>query len=88
MTSTAVSDAAVRSARRRRLDLAHGLGLAAAPTFAIMALATVWTSRQPAAFCGTPMVASPIGGMATMYLLMSAFHLATWLRRAASPPTG
>ena len=68
---------------------ANGLHLAAAPTFAIMALLTaVLGGASP--MCG---VASPLSGMVPMYLLMSAFHLPPWLkliagrrgRRAAMP---
>lgn len=59
--------------------LADWLCLAAAPTFAIMALLT-------AAFGGESMMCMPVAGasvlsgMAPMYLLMAAFHLAPWLR--------
>ena len=57
------------------------LGFAAAPTFAIMALLTgVWDSGQMAMMCSTAPDASPLSGMAAMYLLMSAFHLAPWLK--------
>ena len=58
------------------------LYLAAAPTFAIMALLT-WT------LCGATDVlcsvsgASPLGGMVPMYLLMCAFHTAPWLKLMA-----
>ena len=56
--------------------LADGLCLAAAPTFAILALLTAAFSG-PDMMCG---MASPLGGMAMMYGLMSAFHAAPWLR--------
>ena len=53
------------------------LYLAAAPTFAIMALLmAVLGGGSPAALCG----ASPLSGIVPMYLLMSAFHLAPWLK--------
>jgi hypothetical protein len=56
---------------------ANFLTLAAAPTFAIMALLTaVLGGGSPEALCG----ASPLTGMVAMYLLMSAFHLAPWLK--------
>ncbi len=59
---------------------ANGLYLAAAPTFAIMALLTaVLGGASP--MCG---VASPLSGMVPMYLLMSAFHLPPWLKLIAS----
>ena len=58
---------------------ADWLALAAAPTFAIMALLTVVLGGGPA-----DMHASPLGGMVPMYLLMSAFHSAPWLKRISS----
>ncbi|WP_331371443.1 hypothetical protein [Sinorhizobium chiapasense] len=66
---------------------AHGaadwLCLAAAPTFAIMALLT--TSAGGAdMICSTTQDGSPLSGMALMYLLMSAFHTAPWLRLVTS----
>jgi hypothetical protein len=57
------------------------LGLAAAPTFAIMALLTEIHSRNmPDVLCSATQGASPFGGMVAMYLLMSAFHAAPWLK--------
>jgi hypothetical protein len=57
------------------------LGLAAAPTFAVMALLTgVQSSGQPDIFCSAMHDASPLGGMVPMYVLMAAFHLAPWLK--------
>jgi hypothetical protein len=58
------------------------LRLAAAPTFAVMAAVTaVLDAKTGVAMCGpTP---TPGSGMVVMYLLMSAFHLGPWLRRAA-----
>jgi hypothetical protein len=60
--------------------LADWLCLAAAPTFATMALLT-------AASGGHDMMcmsgASVLSGMVPMYLLMAAFHLAPWLRLVA-----
>lgn len=54
------------------------LALAAAPTFAVMALVT---SGPPDMLC-TP-VATAWSGMAAMYLLMSLFHAGPWLKRLA-----
>ena len=63
--------------------VAKGLHLAAAPTFAMMALLTgVLGGGQPDALCSIAS-ASPFGGMVPMYLLMSAFHSASWLKLIA-----
>jgi hypothetical protein len=59
---------------------AHWLSLAATPTFAVMALWTAAFSPASSAVCGSMQSASPLGGMAVMYVLMSAFHLNAWLR--------
>ncbi len=67
--------------RRTWLGAADWLVLAAAPTFAMMAALTTF-GAAPDMLCGT--AASPWGGMATMYLLMSAFHSAPWLRLISS----
>ncbi len=57
------------------------LALAAAPTFAAMALLTAANgSGMPDMLCLATHDASPLTGMVPMYLLMSAFHLAPWLR--------
>jgi hypothetical protein len=57
------------------------LGLAAAPTFAIMALLTGgFGDGRMAMMCSTAPDASPLNGMAAIYLLMSAFHLTPWLK--------
>ncbi|OAV52231.1 hypothetical protein A6U98_25800 [Rhizobium sp. WYCCWR10014] len=61
---------------------ADWLSLAAAPTFALMALLTATTGSADM-ICTTTPDAFPIGGMVPMYLLMSGFHLAPWLRLAA-----
>ncbi len=52
------------------------LSLAAAPTFASMALVTGVLGSTDM-LCSS---ASPLNGMVLMYLLMAAFHLAPWLR--------
>ena len=63
------------------LGAAGWLGLAAAPTFAVMALLTgVLGGGHMATMCSTAQDASALGGMAPMYLLMSAFHSAPWLK--------
>ena len=56
------------------------LSLAAAPTFAIMALLSAMGGGGALEdFCSSA-GASPLGGMIPMYLLMSAFHAAPWLK--------
>ncbi|MGO7212419.1 hypothetical protein GR247_28805 [Rhizobium leguminosarum] len=64
------------------LAAADWLSLAATPTFAIMALLTAATGSADM-ICMTTPDAFPIGGMVLMYLLMSGFHMAPWLRLAA-----
>ena len=56
------------------------LGLAAAPTFTLMALWTWLFSGQPDMLCMAMQGSSPMSGMTVMYLLMSAFHAAPWLK--------
>jgi hypothetical protein len=58
--------------------LAKWLGLAASPTFATMALLTSLGSGPMVLCSGT--VGFPLSGMVPMYLLMSVFHAAPWLR--------
>ena len=65
---------------------ADWLYLAAAPTFAIMALLTGILGGSADSLCSSG--ASPIVGMTSMYLLMSAFHLAPWLRLVANRRSG
>ena len=57
---------------------AEWLGLAAAPTFATMALMTACLGGGAEPLCSAH--GSLMGGMAPMYLLMSAFHAGPWLR--------
>lgn len=59
------------------------LSLAAAPTFAIMALLTAMPGSGAADVLCSAAGASPLGGMIPMYLLMSAFHSTPWLRLIA-----
>jgi len=65
------------------------LCLAAAPTFAIMALLTAVHGGGPHdLFCAAVQEASPLSGMVSMYLLMSAFHSAPWLKLISSWRSG
>jgi len=84
-SETLAADVASRAAQRLRL--------AAAPTFAIMALLTA-TFRGGAMdmLCSAGPL-SPLTGMVPMYLLMSAFHAGPWLElvfrgRRATPRLG
>ena len=57
------------------------LGLAATPTFALMALLTGVLGGGPMdMLCSVAPGASPLNGMALMYGLMSVFHVAPWLK--------
>jgi hypothetical protein len=62
-------------------NAAGWLGLAATPTFALMA----WISGTDvgAAMGSSAHGALPLGGMAWMYLLMSLFYLPPWLKLAS-----
>ena len=62
------------------LGAAGWLGLAAAPTFAVMALLSCVTGGDANMMCSAAHAVSPLSGMVPMYVLMSAFHLAPWLK--------
>ncbi|MEA2913873.1 MAG: hypothetical protein QOJ15_5954, partial [Bradyrhizobium sp.] len=66
------------------IGAADWLYLAAAPTFAVMALLTGVPGGAPDMLCSAAPGASPLSGMVAMYLLMSAFHLAPWLKLFSS----
>src|SRR5882672_9990901 len=80
--SQACSGGSDGSAIRRTavLRATDGLALAASPTFAIMALLTGVLGGGPAEMLCAAAHVSPLSGMVTMYLLMSAFHVAPWLK--------
>ena len=83
--------AAVRSdsGHAATLRAADWLYLAAAPTFAIMALLTgVLGGGQPDMLCAAADHPSPLSGMIPMYLLMSAFHSPPWLKLMCSRRNG
>jgi hypothetical protein len=67
----------------------ENLSLAAAPTFAMMALLTgIHGGGMPDMICSAAQDASPLTGMVPMYLLMSAFHLTPWLRLVSRRRSG
>lgn len=59
---------------------ADWLSLAAAPVFAIMALLTAARGGPADVLCSAAHDGLPLNGMTLMYVLMSAFHSAPWLR--------
>jgi hypothetical protein len=67
-----------------RLGIAKWLCLAATPTFAIMALMTGVLDGGPMDMLCSAGHGSPLSGMVPMYLLMSAFHSAPWLKPISS----
>ncbi|HEY0121176.1 MAG TPA: hypothetical protein VGC14_05340 [Rhizobium sp.] len=69
--------------RARAFKAVNWLALAASPTFAIMAL-LMGILGGPADICSTGQNASALSGMTFMYLLMSVFHVAPWLKLASS----
>lgn len=92
MTGTAMTDASMSPVVRRDVETCAGggrtapgaanwLALAAAPTFAVMALWTGLFGGHADLLCQSMSDASPLNGMALMYALMSVFHGAPWLRR-------
>ena len=60
--------------------LTNGLYLAATPTFAIMAVLTSVSGENADMMCSAAHGAWPLSGMVPMYVLMSTFHSAPWLR--------
>jgi len=85
-----MSEAFLRLPDRRTLGpaprrAARGLSLMAAPAFAAMALMTAAQGEGwPPALCSAAHGASPLGGMAAMYLIMTVFHLPPWLKPVGS----
>ena len=75
-----MSEARSAEPGRRSLRLADGLTLAASPTFAVMALLT-GVRGDPAEMLCAAAHPSPLNSMVAMYLLMSIFHAAPWVRR-------
>ena len=81
-----MSEAYTGGGNAAALGAADWLCLAAAPTFAIMALLTgVLGGGPPDMLCSAAQDASPLSGMLPMYVLMSAFHSAPWLKLISQP---
>jgi hypothetical protein len=59
------------------------LGVAAAPTFAVMTLLTCGPTGGADMMCSAAHGASPLSGMVPMYVLMSAFHATPRLKLIA-----
>ena len=78
-TAGASRDGVSRDGVLAARHLARWLALAATPTFAIMAVLTAVIGGPADMLCAAGH-GSVLGGMVPMYLLMSAFHLAAWLR--------
>lgn len=73
-----------RGGRETAPRLVGWLGLAAAPTFALMGLRTALFGAHPS-MLGTAMrSSSAMSGMTLMYLLMSVFHSSPWVKMLAS----
>lgn len=78
-SNAAVLTTTIGETTNRALMASDWLALAASPTFAAMALLTGVMSGPAEMLCSS-VAGMPLGGMVVMYLLMSAFHLAPWLR--------
>jgi hypothetical protein len=70
------------------LGVADWLSLAATPTFAVMALLTGILGGAPMdLLCAPVQHGSALTGMVPMYLLMSGFHSAPWLKLVSRLPS-
>ena len=76
----AAREEAGRCSHAAALGPAGWLGLAAAPTFAVMALLTYVYGGDADMMCSAAHGTSPLSGMVPMYVLMGAFHSAPWLK--------
>ena len=89
MSEASCGESGGQTARRNgaALRAADGLALTASPTFAVMALLTGILGGDHAEMPHAAAHASPLSGMVMMYVLMSIFHAAPWLRlfRAGTP---
>jgi len=79
----AARDETGRRSHAAALGAAGWLGLAAAPTFAVMAALASVPGGDADMMCAAAHGVSPLSGMVPMYVLMSAFHLAPWLKLVA-----
>ena len=74
---------------RTNLGATELLSLAAAPTFATMALLSAIPGGDSLeALCSGAHDASSLTGMVSMYVLMSAFHSAPWLKLVSRRRSG
>ncbi len=84
---TGISTSAARRGADERIVAApvivRWLHLAAAPTFAVMALSTLVVDSGATMPLCSAAAGSWLAGMAPMYLLMAAFHLGPWLKLIA-----
>lgn len=65
--------------------LARAISLASTPTFALMALLVgVFDGSSGMHGSGSHGIGGPVGSMVLMYLLMSVFHAAPWLKLLAT----
>jgi hypothetical protein len=62
------------------VGLTNWLYLAATPTFAVMALLTCVLGEDADMMCSSAHGVFALSGMVPMYVLMSAFHSAPWLK--------
>lgn len=62
------------------INIADGLALIASPIFAGMAVLTGMSGSNAAEMVCSAQHMSPLSGMTTMYVLMSALHAAPWVR--------
>lgn len=74
----------VHTGGRASVAIRRGSGDSAAPAFAIMALLTAAHGGPADILCSAAHVGSPLSGMTLMYILMSVFHSAPWLKLIAS----
>ena len=83
------ADTGAKTGNAAAAGAADWLSLAAAPTFAMMALlAGILGGGSPDLLCAATPAAPLLSGMVPMYLLMSAFHSASWLGLISNRPTG